>query len=154
VIYGIVIGFTKDWNAASIISISIGGAFLIFGHWIFHPKRFWEFLKKIPEVIKKMLDTLWLIIKTVSVYIFDNFIWLILLLVLLGSTAYGLSLAIGIDFLGTPIGDLSRGVMFAVGGGLILTAIVAFMLLRRQFNKLRTGSSRILAQKIKEKWQE
>ncbi len=154
VIYGMVIGFTRNWNIAAILTVSIGGAFLLFGHWIFHPKRFWEFLKKIPKVIKKMLDTIWLTIRSFAIYVFDNFIWLILLLTLLGSTAYGLSLLIGVDFLRTPIGNLAHVTMAAIGGGLILLAIVAFLLLQRQFKKLRTGSSRELAIKIKERWQE
>ncbi|MHA2254783.1 MAG: hypothetical protein ACXAAM_01775 [Candidatus Heimdallarchaeaceae archaeon] len=154
VIYGMVIGFTRNWNIAAILTVSIGGAFLLFGHWIFHPKRFWEFLKKIPKVIKKILDTIWLTIRSFAIYVFDNFIWLVLLLTVLGSAAYGLSLVIGVDFLGTPIGNLAHGMMAGIGGGLILLAVVAFLLLQRQFKKLRTGSSRELAIKIKERWQE
>ncbi|NPD87432.1 MAG: hypothetical protein HGN29_01830 [Asgard group archaeon] len=154
VISGLAIGFTRSWNVTAILTISIGGLFLLFGHWIFHPKRFWEFLKKIPKVIKKILDSIWLTIRTFVIYVFDNFIWLVLLLTVLGSAAYGLSLIIGVDFLRTPIGDLAHGMMAGIGGGLILLAIVAFLLLQRQFKKLRTGSSRELAQKIKERWQD
>ncbi|MCG3222221.1 MAG: hypothetical protein H7641_12655 [Candidatus Heimdallarchaeota archaeon] len=154
VIYGIVISFIQSWNIAAILSLSIGGVFLLFGHWIFHPKRFWEFLKKIPKVIKKILDTIWLTIRSFAIYVFDNFIWLVLLLTVLGSAAYGLSLVIGVDFLQTPIGDLVHWTMAAIGGGLILLAVVALLLLQRQFKKLRTGSSRVLAKQIKERWQE
>ena len=153
-IYGLVIGFSRSWSLAAILSVSIGGAFLLFSHWIFHPKKFIEFLKKIPKVIKKILDTIWLVVKTIAVYIFDNFIWLILLLTVLGSAAYGISLLIGVDFLRTAIDDLSHGIKAGIGGGLIMSAIVAFILLQRQFKKLRTGSSRVLAQQIKERWKQ
>ena len=159
VIVGIVLGFQRNWNIESIITMSIGGAFLLFSHIIFHPIRFWEFLKKIPKYIGKVFVTIWLTFRSVFGYIGDNFLTLLLLSIVIFSFVYGISLILTIiqpyfDFLGVFPAGFSVPIMIFIGAGLIVMALVAIIILRwrGELKKLRTGRSKKLADQIKELW--
>ncbi|MHA1516328.1 MAG: hypothetical protein ACTSPF_12395 [Candidatus Heimdallarchaeaceae archaeon] len=159
VITGIAIGFERNWGYEAYLSLSIGGTFLLFSHFIFHPKKLLEFLKKIPEFISKIFVTVWLTLKSVFGYIGDNFLTLLLLSIVIFSIVYGISLLLTIvqpyfDFLGVfPVG-FSVPIMMFIGAGLIVMASVAIIILRwrGELKKLKTGRSKKLAEQIEELW--
>ncbi|MBY9000610.1 MAG: hypothetical protein KGD64_06835 [Candidatus Heimdallarchaeota archaeon] len=152
VIYGIVVSFSIGWEALlTILTVSIGGFFLIFAHFIIHPRKFWQFLKSIPKTIKKILDIIWLTLKYSSTYIVSNFLRIILLITMLFAVIYGISLIATFDFLQIiPIDDYIY--KLAIGGGLVIVAVGTFVLLRRELKKLRTGQSRNWLRDVKERW--
>ncbi|MCE7748062.1 MAG: hypothetical protein GPJ51_06675 [Candidatus Heimdallarchaeota archaeon] len=158
VITGIAIGFERNWGYDAYLSLSIGGTFLLFSHFIFHPKKFLEFLKKIPEFFSNIFVTIWLTLKTVFGYVGDNFLTLLLLSVALFSIAYGFDLLLTfikpeIDFIGIFEG-LALPIRMFIGAGLIVMASVAIIILRRrgELKKLKTGRSKKLADQIEELW--
>ncbi|MFW9852987.1 MAG: hypothetical protein ACFFDS_08590, partial [Candidatus Thorarchaeota archaeon] len=155
-IAGLIIGFTQEWNILPILLCSIGALFLLFSHWIFHPIKFWEFLKKIPKFIGNVFYTIGITIRTVSIYVYDNFIRLFLLLFMLFAIVYGIALIFSfidpsVDFIGFFRG-LEISARLSIGAGFIILFSVALILLRRELKKLRTGTSRVLYSKIKERW--
>ncbi len=158
VIAGIAIGFKRSWGYEAYLSLSIGGTFLLFSHFIFHPKKLLEFLKKIPEFLSKTFGTIWLTLKTVFGYIGDNFLTLLLLSIVIFSMVYGISLIPSafwpaFDFLGVFPEDMKALKAF-IGAGLIVMASVAIILLRwrGELKKLKTGRSKKLAEQIEELW--
>ncbi len=155
VIVGIVLYFAFEdiiSLVAFIVIASIGGTFTLFAHFIYHPKRLWKFLVSIPKTIYKVLVTIWLTIKSVSVYIFHNGIRLILLIVMIFTLAYGLFVIFNFDFF--HIFDaIEPAIRISLGAFFDVVAIVAFILLRREMKKLRTGSSKKLYQQIRERWE-
>lgn len=159
VITGIAIGFQRSWGYEAYLSLSIGGTFLLFSHFIFHPKKLWDFIKKIPKVISKTFLTIWLTLKSVFGYVGDNFLTLLLLSIVIFSIAYGISLLLTVvqpyfDFLGVfPVG-FSVPIMMFIGAGLIVMASVAIIILRwrGELKKLKTGRSKKLADQIEELW--
>ncbi|MCG3255088.1 MAG: hypothetical protein KAU62_03290, partial [Candidatus Heimdallarchaeota archaeon] len=159
VITGIAIGFERSWGYEAYLSLSIGGTFLLFSHFIFHPKKFLEFLKKIPEFFSNIFVTIWLTLKTVFGYVGDNFLTLLLLSIVIFSIAYGISLLLTVipkivDFLGVFPEDFSVPIMVFIGAGLIVMASVAVIILRwrGELKKLKTGRSKKLADQIEELW--
>ncbi|MCG3255112.1 MAG: hypothetical protein KAU62_03410, partial [Candidatus Heimdallarchaeota archaeon] len=158
VIAGIAFGFQIGWKYEAFLSISIGSAFLLFSHFIFHPKKLLEFLKKIPEFLSKTFGTIWLTLKTVFGYIGDNFLTLFLLSIVIFSMVYGISLIPSafwpaFDFLGVFPEEMKALKAF-IGVGLIVMALVAIILLRwrGELKKLKTGRSKKLAEQIEELW--
>ena len=152
VIYGIVISFSTGWDdIRTILAISIGGFFIIFADFIIHPKKFWQFLKAIPKTIKKILDTIWLTIKYSMTYLVTNFLRILLLVTMLFALIYGITLVSSFNFL--PIFKYDPYITrLSVGGGLVVVAVGAFILLRRELKKLRTGQSRNWYEEVKERW--
>ncbi len=119
--------------------------------------KFWEFLKKIPKFIGNVFYTIGMTLRTVSVYVYDNFIRLFLLLFMLFAIVYGIALIFSfidpsVDFIGF-FRDLDTSARLSIGAGFIILFSVALILLRRELKKLRTGTSRVLYSKIKERWQ-
>jgi len=158
VITGIAIGF-GSWGYEAYLSLLIGGTFLLFSHFIFHPKKFLEFLKKIPEFFSNIFVTIWLTLKTVFGYVGDNFLTLLLLSIVIFSIVYGISLLLTVvqpyfDFLGVFPEGFSVPIMMFIGAGLIVMASVAIILLRwrGELKKLKTGRSKKLADQIEELW--
>ena len=158
VITGIAIGFQRSWGYEAYLSLSIGGIFLLFSHFIFHPEKFWEFLKKIPEFFSKIFVTIWLTLKSVFGYVGDNLLTLLLLAVVIFSMVYGIALLLTavklyFDFIGIFVG-LELPIRMFIGAGLIVMASTAIILLRRrgELKKLKTGRSKKLAEQIEELW--
>ena len=158
VITGIAIGFERNWGYEAYLSLLIGGTFLLFSHFIFHPKKLLEFLKKIPEFFSKIFVTMWLTLKTVFGYIGDNLLTLLLLSIVIFSMIYGIALLLTafelyFDFLTIFVG-LDLPIRIFIGSGLIVMASVAIILLRRrgELKKLKTGRSKKLAEQIEELW--
>jgi hypothetical protein len=119
--------------------------------------KFWGFLKAIPKFIGNVFYTIGVTIRTVSVYVYDNFIRLFLLLFMLFAIVYGIALIFSfidpsVDFIGF-FRDLETSARLSIGAGFIILFSVALILLRRELKKLRTGTSRVLYSKIKERWQ-
>ena len=119
--------------------------------------KFWEFLKAIPKFFGNVFYTIGITIRTVSVYVYDNFIRLFLLLFMLFAIVYGVALIFSfidpsVDFIGFFRG-LETSARLSIGAGFIILFSVALILLRRELKKLRTGTSRVLFIKIKERWQ-
>ncbi len=119
--------------------------------------KFWECLKKIPKFIVNVFYTIGITLRTVSVYVYDNFIRLFLLLFMLFAIVYGVALLFSfinpsVDFIGF-FRSLETSARLSIGAGFIILFSVALILLRRELKKLRTGTSRVLLSKIKERWQ-
>ena len=119
--------------------------------------KIWEFFKKIPKFIGNVFYTIGITIRTVSIYVYDNFIRLFLLLFMLFAIVYGIALIFSfidpsVDFIGFFRG-LETSARLSIGAGFIILFSVALTLLRRELKKLRTGTSRELYRKIKERWQ-
>jgi len=157
VIYGVVVSFSIGWEAIlTILTLSIGGFFLIFADFIIHPVKFWKMIKQIPKRIKQVFKTIWLSIKYPATYIGTNFLRIILLLTMLFALVYGIALISSIllsslNFL--PIfTDDPYVTRLSVGGGLVIVAVGAFILLRREIKKLRTGQSKDWLSDVKEVW--
>ena len=157
VIVGVILYYLYDYFLAFILLVSIGGTFTLFAHFIYHPKKFWEFLISIPETIYKVLVTIWLTIKTGATYVYQNGIRLILLVVMIFTLVYGALVAINLEVLvEVPLfsifSDMAPPIRISIGAFFVVVAVVAFILLRRELSKLRTGSSKQLAKLIKERW--
>ncbi len=150
---GVIIHFVLDYFITFILLVSIGGTFVLFAHFIYHPKKLWEFLVSIPKTLHKILVTIWLTIKTGSVYIYQNGIRLILLIVMIFTFIYGLFVVFNFDFIGI-FENISAAIRISLGALFVVVAVVAFILLRRELKKLRTGSSKVLAQQIRERWKQ
>ncbi len=152
VIYGVIVSFSIGWGALlTILTISIGGFFLIFADAIMHPVKFWKLIKQIPKRIKQVFKIIWLSIKYPVTYIGTNFLRIILLLTMLFALIYGITLIISLNFLPIFVDDpyITR---LSVGCGLVVVAIGAFILLRREIKKLRTGQSKKWLEEVKEVW--
>ena len=134
-----------------IIIVSIGGMFVLFAHFIYHPKKLWEFLVSIPKTIYKLLVTIWLSLKSVSIYIYQNGIRLVLLIVMIFALVYGFLVAFNVDFFHI-FENVETVIRISLGAAFIIVAVVAFILLRRELKKLRTGSTKKLIQQIRERW--
>ncbi len=134
-----------------IIIVSIGGMFVLFAHFIYHPKKLWEFLVSIPKTIYKILVTIWLSIKSVSIYIYQNGIRLVLLIVMIFTLVYGFLVAFNVDFFHI-FENVETAIRISLGAAFVVVAVVAFILLRRELQKLRTGSTKKLIQQIRERW--
>jgi hypothetical protein len=140
-----------------IIIVSIGGVFTLFAHFVYHPKRLWKFLVSIPKTIYRVFVTIWLLIKSWSVYIYRNGIRIILLLVMIFTFIYGILVATTVDFDNAFFGifnDVENVIRISLGSGFIVVAIVAFILLRRELKKLRTGMSKDVIKEIRRRWRD
>ena len=152
VIYGVVVSFSIGWNdLITILTVSIGGFFLIFAGAIIYPRKFWRTLKSIPKKIWNVFVTIWLTIKYAGNYIITNFLRILLLLTMLFAFIYGATLISSFNFLPIFTDDpyITR---LSVGGGLVIVAIGSFILLRRELMKLRSGQSKKWLQEVKERW--
>ncbi|MHA1199483.1 MAG: hypothetical protein ACTSQF_09175, partial [Candidatus Heimdallarchaeaceae archaeon] len=152
VIVGILLYFAFDAAFITfILLVSIGGTFALFAHFIYHPKKLWKFLVSIPKTIYKVLVTIWLTLKTGSIYIYQNGIRLILLIVMVFTCVYGFLVAFKVNFI--PIfNEFEPAIRISLGAFFVVVAVVAFILLRRELKKLRTGSSKKLVMLIRERW--
>ncbi|MCE7743323.1 MAG: hypothetical protein GOP50_12805 [Candidatus Heimdallarchaeota archaeon] len=154
VIVGVVLYFAFDdiiGLVAFILIVSIGGTFTLFAHFIYHPKKLWKFLVSIPKTIYKISVTILLAIKSVSIYIYKNGIRLILLVVMIFTLVYGIFVIFNFDFF--HIFDaIEPAIRISLGAFFDVVAVVAFILLRRELKKLRTGSSKELLKQIRERW--
>ncbi len=152
VIYGIVLSFSIGWETLlTILIVSIGGFFIIFADFIIHPRKFWRFIKAIPKTIKRIIDTIWLTLKYSTTYIVTNFLRILLLITMLFAMIYGITLITSFNFLPIFLDDpyITR---LSVGGGLVIVAVGAFILLRRELKKLRTGESRNWYNEVRARW--
>ncbi|MCK4896216.1 MAG: hypothetical protein KAS47_05365, partial [Candidatus Heimdallarchaeota archaeon] len=152
VIYGVTVSFSIGWEELlTILTISIGGFCLIFADFIIHPVKFWKMIKQIPKRIKQVFKTIWLSIKYSVTYIGSNFLRIVLLLTMLFALIYGITLITSFNFLPIFVDDpyVTR---LSVGGGLVIVAVGAFILLRREIKKLRTGQSKKWLVEVKEVW--
>ena len=160
VITGIVLYFAFEdiiGLTVFITIVSVGGTFTLFAHFIYHPKRFWQFLISIPKTIYKVLVTIWLLMKSASIYIYRNGIRILLLLVMIFTFIYGIVVAVYDDYQMTFFGifnDLDPAIRISLGAGFVVVAIVAFILLRREFKKLRTGMSKDVIKEIRRRWRD
>ena len=160
VITGIVLYFAFEdliTLVVFIIIVSVGGTFTLFAHFIYHPKRLWKFLVSIPKTIYKVMVTVWLLIKSSSIYIYRNGIRILLLIVMVFTFIYGIIVATTIDFELAFFGifnSVDNAIRISLGSGFMVVAIVAFILLRRELKKLRTGMSKDVIKEIRRRWRD
>ena len=98
--------------------------------------------------------TIWLSIRTGVIYISENFLRLLLLLVMIATFVYGAFVVFNFDPIPIFANIDSVGIKSSIGGMLVVVAIAAFILLRRQMKKLRTGASKDLVKELRKRWED